>query len=154
MILYFPAQNTLVVFNDVKIIIFIFLFREEVITIVSMLTGDSPILTPNGKRSEAIAARVPFTSSEGDHIFLLKIFRAFSKTSNEKEFCQAHYLHRRHLQFAVEVRKQLMELCERHKIPVQSCVNHTELVRKALAQGMFTNVARLTRDGHYVTVNY
>ena len=118
-----------------------------------MLTGDSPILTPHGKRDQAIASRVPFSSSEGDHIFLLKIYRAFAKTNSEKEFCTAHFLHRRHLQFAVEVRKQLMELCKRHQIPVQSCANHTELVRKALAQGMFTNVARLTRDGHYVTLD-
>ena len=118
-----------------------------------MLTGDSPILTPNGKRTEANAARTPFTSSEGDHISLLKIFRAFVKTNDEAEFCRVHYLHRRNLQFAVEVRKQLMDLCQRNKIPVQSCANHNELVRKALAQGMFTNVARLTRDGHYVTLD-
>ena len=48
-----------------------------------MLTGDSPILTPQGKRNEAIAARIPFTSSEGDHISLLKIYRAFTKTNDE-----------------------------------------------------------------------
>jgi hypothetical protein len=46
-----------------------------------------------------------------------------------------------------------MQLCESHSIPVQSCANHTDIVRKALAQGMFTNVARLTREGHYVTVS-
>ena len=57
------------------------------------------------------------------------------------------------MQFASEVRKQLMEMCRRNQIPVQSCANHTDSVRKALAQGMFTNVAKLTRDGHYVTVS-
>ena len=46
-----------------------------------------------------------------------------------------------------------MDMCKRHQIPIQSCVNHTDLVRKALALGMFTNVAKLTRDGHYVTVS-
>jgi HrpA-like RNA helicase len=118
-----------------------------------MLTGDSPIVTPAAKREEALASRSQFISSEGDYITLLKVFRAFKQTKNEKEFCQAHYLHLRHMQFVVEVRKQLMDLCQRAKIPVQSCANHTELVRKSLAQGMFTNVARLTRDGHYVTVS-
>ena len=83
----------------------------------------------------------------------MKIFRAFKQTKNEKEFCQVHYLNLRHMQFAVEVRKQLMELCRRNEIPVQSCANHTDLVRKALAEGLFTNVAKLTRDGHYVTVS-
>ena len=83
----------------------------------------------------------------------MKIFRAFTKTQNEKEFCSAHYLHRRHLQFAQEVRKQLIALCQKNQIQIQSCVNHTELVRQALAEGMFTNVARLTRDGHYVSLD-
>ena len=128
-------------------------FREEVISIVSMLTGDSPIVTPPSKRDEAIASRIQFSTSEGDHISLLKIFRAFKQTKNEKEFCQVHYLNLRHMQFAVEVRKQLMELCRRNDIQVQSCANHTDLVRKALAEGLFTNVAKLTRDGHYVTVS-
>lgn len=119
-----------------------------------MLTGDSPLVTPPGKRSEAIASRIQFSSSEGDHVTLLKIYRAFTKTNNEKEFCQAHYLHRQHLKFASEVRKQLMDLCKRNGIQIQTCANNTENVRKALAQGMFTNVARLTRDGHYVTVSF
>ena len=38
--------------------------------------------------------------------------------------------------------------------PVQSAGNQTEPIRKALAQGLFTNVARLTREGTYVTVIY
>lgn len=126
---------------------------EEVITIVSLLTGDSPIVTPSAKRDEAIASRIQFTTTEGDHITLLKIFRAFKQCKNEREFCQAHYLNLRHMQFASEVRKQLMEMCRRNQIPVQSCANHTDSVRKALAQGMFTNVAKLTRDGHYVTLD-
>ena len=62
-------------------------------------------------------------------------------------------MHRRHLQFSQEVRKQLIGLCQKNQIPIQSCVNHTEFVRQALAEGMFTNVARLTRDGHYVSVS-
>ena len=132
-------------------------------TIVAMLSGDSPIVTPHGKRVEAVASRiqftssaasrVQFTSSEGDHISLLKIYRAFTKSNNDKEFCSAHYLQRRNLQFAQEIRKQLIGLCQKNQIPIQSCVGNTDLVRQALAEGMFTNVARLTRDGHYVSVS-
>ena len=85
------------------------------VTIVSMLSGDSPIVTPYGKRVEAIASRVQFTSSEGDHISLLKIYRAFTKSNNDKEFCSAHYLQRRNLQFAQEIRKQLIGLCQKIK---------------------------------------
>ena len=78
-----------------------------------------PIVTPSAKRDEAIASRIQFTTTEGDHITLLKIFRAFKQCKNEREFCQAHYLNLRHMQFASEVRKQLMEMCRRNQIPVR-----------------------------------
>lgn len=126
---------------------------EEVITIVSMLSGDSVLLTPGSKREEALSSRRQFVSSEGDHVTYLKVFRAYKQSKHPAQFCQSHYIHSRHMQFADEVRRQLMELCKRTNIPVQTCANNTEVVRKSLAQGMFTNVARLTREGHYVTLD-
>ena len=125
--------------------------REEVITIVSLLSGDSILLSPSGKREAAWAARKALVSSEGDHITLLKVYRAFKQSKDQSEFCQRHFLHFRHLQFVVDIRKQLMELCQRNNIKVQSCQD-TEVVRQALSRGLFTNVAKLTKEGHYVTV--
>ena len=129
---------------------------EEVITIVAILSGESILVTPVAKREEALAARKKFASSEGDHITYLKIFRAFKSASaqNQKEWCLQNFVNWRQMRFATEVRKQLMELCRKEDIPVQSAGNQTEPIRKALAQGLFTNVARLTREGTYVTVIY
>ena len=56
------------------------------------------------------------------------------------------------MRFAAEIRQQLMDLCRKQDIPVQGCGDKTELVRQALVEGLFTNVARLTKEGHYVTV--
>ena len=90
-----------------------------------------PIVTPSAKRDEAIASRIQFTTTEGDHITLLKIFRAFKQCKNEREFCQAHYLNLRHMQFASEVRKQLMEMCRRNQIPVRILfLNPTLILQK------------------------
>ena len=129
---------------------------EEVITIVSILSGDSIIITPPSKKDEAIASRKHFVSSEGDHITILKIFRAFKQANNQLEFCKKHFLSNRHLNFAVEVRRQLIDLCKtRANIKIQSCgaQNTYEYVRKALSRGLYTNVARLTREGHYITLD-
>ena len=93
----------------------------------------SPIVTPSAKRDEAIASRIQFTTTEGDHITLLKIFRAFKQCKNEREFCQAHYLNLRHMQFASEVRKQLMEMCRRNQIPVRILfLNPTLILQKKI----------------------
>jgi post-segregation antitoxin (ccd killing protein) len=56
------------------------------------------------------------------------------------------------MQFAAKVRKQLFDLCRKEDIPVQSAGSQTDLVRRAMVQGLFTNVARLTKEGIYVTV--
>ena len=129
---------------------------EEVITIVSMLSGDAILLTPSSKREEAISSRKHLISSEGDHITYLKIFRAYKQSNNLTEFCMRNFLHQQHMKFAVEVRKQIMELCKRIDIKIQSCGSQTtyESVRMALSRGFFTNVAKLTREGHYITLDF
>ena len=50
-----------------------------------------------------------------------------------------------------------MDLCtSRANIKVKSCGTKAiyESVRMALSRGLFTNVARLTREGHYITLDY
>lgn len=119
-----------------------------------MLTLESsPLLTPPDKRDVAVESRSKFASSEGDHITLLKIFRAFKSSQSPGDWCKQHYVLLRHMNFAVQVRKQIMELCRRADIPVQSAGSQTEPVRRAFAQGLFTNAASLTREGHYVTLD-
>ena len=92
---------------------------DRILTLFKIILFFPYIVTPSAKRDEAIASRIQFTTTEGDHITLLKIFRAFKQCKNEREFAQAHYLNLRHMQFAAEVRKQLMEMCRRNQIPVR-----------------------------------
>ena len=75
---------------------------EEVITIVSLLSGDTILVTPASKKEDAISSRKHFISSEGDHITYLKIFRAFKQASNVMDFCTKYYVSQRHMKFAVE----------------------------------------------------
>ncbi len=132
---------------------------EEVITIVAVLSTEAIFMTSNLKRDEAQSARKRFETSEGDHIGYLNIFRAFNGSKDKKAFCKDNFLHFRHLAFASEIRRQLMEICRRENVPVQSSgrledkENGGEIIRKALALGLFTNVAKLTRDNDYVTLD-
>ncbi len=144
---------------------------EEVITIVSLLSSDTIVLAPVAKREEARLAQRQFSTTEGDHISLLKIFRAYKQSSNkvkliwifgptqfhgffQKSFCDEHYIHKRNIHFADEIRTQLMGCLERTcNTKVTSCGENTDLARKAFATGLFTNIARLTKDGHYITLH-
>lgn len=57
---------------------------EEVLCIVSLLSVDSVLYNPPARREEVQAVRKKFTSSEGDHMTLLNIYRAFKKVSGNK----------------------------------------------------------------------
>ena len=50
---------------------------EEVVSIVALLSADSILVNTTNQREQATNARAKFASSEGDHMTLLNIFRAF-----------------------------------------------------------------------------
>ena len=56
----------------------------EVLTVVSMLSVDSVLFTPQNKREEALSARRKFLSDDGDHMTLLNIYRAYKGAKGNK----------------------------------------------------------------------
>lgn len=60
---------------------------EEILTIVSLLSVDSVLYSPPARRDEVQSVRKKFISSEGDHLTLLSIYRAFKNVSGNKVGC-------------------------------------------------------------------
>lgn len=63
------------------------LFRDEIISIIALLSGESILIHPMTRRDEAREAHKKFLSSCGDHITLLNVFRNFKKVSQQKVSC-------------------------------------------------------------------
>ena len=57
---------------------------EEMLTIVSLLSVDSVLCNPPSRRDEVQAVRRKFVSSEGDHVTLLNVYRAFRSAGGNK----------------------------------------------------------------------
>uniref|UniRef100_A0A8C9KEM8 RNA helicase n=1 Tax=Panthera tigris altaica TaxID=74533 RepID=A0A8C9KEM8_PANTA len=57
---------------------------EEMLTIVSLLSVDSILCNPPSRRDEVQAVRRKFVSSEGDHVTLLNVYRAFRNAGGNK----------------------------------------------------------------------
>ena len=124
------------------------------VTIVALLSTESPLNLPATKerREEAEAAHRKFAANEGDLVTLLAIWKAFKAGSCSQAWCREHFLVGRHLNFAADIRKQLVGLCRSAEISMESS-RDLDNVRKALAHGLFMNVAQLTTEGHWVALD-
>ncbi|XP_054284803.1 ATP-dependent RNA helicase DHX33 [Macrosteles quadrilineatus] len=141
-----PAfSRVLLAANDFKCL-------DEMLSLVSVLSSECVFVTSPAKKEEAKAARIKFLSPEGDHITLLNIFRCYRNIRDQKKWCFDNFLNARNLEYAAEVRTQLVALCERAGFPHSSCGQNLDTVRKCLIAGLFNNIAELQRDKHYITI--
>ncbi|XP_072231119.1 ATP-dependent RNA helicase DHX33 [Leuresthes tenuis] len=126
---------------------------EEVLSIVSLLSVDTVLYNPPARREEVLAARRKFTTSEGDHMTLLNIYRAFKKVSGNKEWCRENFVNSRNMGLVKEVQAQLRDICLKLNLKLESCGADTGNVRRCLAHGMFVNAAELQPDGSYLALD-
>lgn len=57
---------------------------EEILSLVSVLSGENVFISSVEKREQAALAHAKFTSKHGDHLTLLNVFNAFLKTEKIK----------------------------------------------------------------------
>ncbi|KAK6317540.1 hypothetical protein J4Q44_G00129400 [Coregonus suidteri] len=91
--------------------------------------------------------------SEGDHLTLLNIYRAFKKVNANKEWCRENFVNSRNMSMVGEVRAQLREICLKLSMKLESCGSDTGRVRRCLAHGLFVNAAELQPDGSYTALD-
>lgn len=126
---------------------------EEILSIVSLLSVDTVLYNPPARRDEVLAVRKKFMSSEGDHMTLLNIYRAFKKVSSNKEWCRENFVNSRNMGLVKDVQAQLKEICLKLNLKLESCGADTASVRRCLAHGMFVNAAELQPDGSYLALD-
>ncbi|CAM4572985.1 unnamed protein product [Lepidochelys olivacea] len=120
---------------------------EEILTIVSLLSVDSILYNPPSRRDEVQSVRKKFISSEGDHLTLLNVYRAFKNVSGNKEWCKENFVNNRNMTLVSDVRAQLRDIC------LKSSRSDTGNIRRCLAHSLFMNTAELQPDGTYATVD-
>ncbi|KAI2665083.1 ATP-dependent RNA helicase DHX33 [Labeo rohita] len=126
---------------------------EEVLTIISLLSVDSVLYNPPARRDDVLAVRKKFISSEGDHMTLLNIYRAYKKVSGNKDWCRENFVNSRNMGLVLEVRAQLRDICIKMNMKLESSLSELVNVRRCLAHGLFMNAAELQPDGSYVALD-
>ncbi|KAG0056730.1 putative ATP-dependent RNA helicase dhr2 [Gryganskiella cystojenkinii] len=133
---------------------------KEAIEIISLLSVDTIFSAPSAKREEANEARQKFTSIDGDHLTLLNTLRAYESVKGDRDWCRENFINSRHMRHVLDVKKQLIQFCERSCSPSssfpidpkKSCGHDYEIVLKCFLAGFFQNTALLQPDSTYKSI--
>ena len=123
----------------------------EAIQVVAMVSADNIFFCPREKREQANAARLKFTNKDGDHLTMLNVVRAFIQVPRKERvaWCSDNFLNVRSLSKAVDICEQLQSQLRQLDLPISSCGDNLDHIRKALITGLFMNAARMQPDGGF-----
>lgn len=128
---------------------------SEVLSIIAMLQVQHVFSTPSGRKATADKAKLKFTCTEGDHLTLLNVYKAFVSRYNKRQrnlsqWCGNNYLNYKSLVRAIQIRSQLKNLLKKFKVDCElTCQDRTEPVLKCLTVAFFMNAATAHYSGDY-----
>lgn len=120
-----------------------------------MLQVQHVFSTPSGRKATADKAKLKFTCTEGDHLTLLNVYKAFVSRYNKRQrnlsqWCGNNYLNYKSLVRAIQIRSQLKNLLKKFKVDCElTCQDRTEPVLKCLTVAFFMNAATAHYSGDY-----
>lgn len=125
---------------------------EEILTIVAMLSVESPFYRPKDKAAQADMKRGKFSHSDGDHLSLLIVYQAWVAAKMSNQWCFENFIQLRSMSRAKDVRTQLVAIMDKYHMPMMSAGRDLMKIRKCIVAGYFTNVAKKDPSEGYKTI--
>ena len=126
---------------------------DEMLSIVAMISAVPSVFhRPKDKQQQADQKRARFNDPGGDHITLLNVYNGWRGAGKADAWCFENFIQPRNMRRVEDVRKQLVQILERHKLRLVSCGRDTVRVRQALCSGFFRNSARKDPQEGYKTL--
>ena len=86
---------------------------DEILTIVAMLSVESPFYRPKEKAAQADMKKAKFNQAEGDHLTILAVYQAWAASKFSNPWCFENFIQARSMKRAQDVRKQLVTILDR-----------------------------------------
>lgn len=126
---------------------------DELLSIVAMISATQTVFhRPKEKQQQADQKKAKFHDPSGDHLTLLNVYQGWKKSRMSDPWCFENFIQPRSMKRAEDVRKQLVQILERHRLRLVSCGRDTTRVRQALCSGFFRNSARKDPQEGYKTL--
>lgn len=127
-----------------------------------MLSVPSIFYRPKGREEEADGVREKFQVPESDHLTLLHVYNQWKSNkfvhshsvltkcslfssiilviflyffSYSSHWCTDHFIHSKAMRKVREVRQQLRDILQQHKMPLVSCGTDWDIIRKCICSG-------------------
>lgn len=126
---------------------------DEMLSIVAMISAVQTVFhRPKDKQQQADQKKAKFHDPAGDHITLLNVYNAWKQSRFSDPWCFENFIQPRSMRRVEDVRKQLVQILDRHRLKIVSCGRDTTRVRQALCSGFFRNSARKDPTEGYKTL--
>lgn len=126
---------------------------DEMLSIVAMISAVQTVFhRPKDKQQQADQKKAKFHDPAGDHLTLLNVYNGWKNAGKSDPWCFENFIQPKSMRRAEDVRKQLVQILDRHKLKVISCGRDTTRVRQALCSGFFRNSARKDPQEGYKTL--
>ncbi|GBG26225.1 ATP-dependent RNA helicase dhx8 [Hondaea fermentalgiana] len=127
---------------------------EDMLTVVSMLSVPEVFYRPAERAEESDQARERFFVPESDHLTLCNVYNLSKRQGFNAGWCAKHFIHRKAVLKAHEVREQLQSMVPAppHGVKAVSGTPAWDLVRKAICSAYFVQAARLKSITEYVNL--
>jgi len=125
---------------------------EESLTVVSMLSVQNVFYRPKDKQELADQKKAKFHQPEGDHLTLLAVYNSWKNHKFSHPWCYENFVQVRTLKRAMDIRKQLLGIMDRHKLDMVSCGRDVQKLQKAICSGFFRNAAKKDPQEGYRTL--
>ncbi|KAL1303534.1 hypothetical protein AAFC00_006907 [Neodothiora populina] len=126
---------------------------DEMLSIVAMISAVQTVFhRPKDKQQQADQKKSKFHDPAGDHLTMLNVYNGWKLGRMSDAWCFENFIQPRSMKRAEDVRKQLVQILDRHRLRVISCGRDTIRVRQALCSGFFRNSARKDAQEGYKTL--
>ena len=126
---------------------------DEMLSIVATISATQTIFhRPKEKQQQADQKKSRFHDPAGDHLTILNVYNGWKNAGRNDAWCFENFIQPRAMRRSEDVRKQLVQILDRHRLRIISCGRDTMRVRQALCSGFFRNSARKDPQEGYKTL--
>ncbi|KAG2374484.1 hypothetical protein C9374_010768 [Naegleria lovaniensis] len=129
----------------------------EILIICAMLSVKNVFVSSRTIQDRIENAKKKFSVMEGDHLTILNIYLAYLNNKKSSNWCYDNFINYKAMQRAEQFYHQYEKFLKKFHIPVQSIMDSphdapSDIIRKCLITGYFSNAALRQHDGSYRSI--